>query len=539
MRVLKGTGVSKGIAIGPLHFVTQKELNVEKLPISNVGEEVARFENARAIAILQLGQIADKTEERLGAENSLLFRIHQMMLEDLDYHDTVVSHIEDNLVCAEYAVNETAKEFAQMFAEMDDEYMQARETDVHDISRRVIELLLGVQSEQCTEGAPSILSAVDFTPSETATFDRETVLGLVTSQGSKNSHTAIFARTLSIPAVIGLGDQLSESDEGKLIVIDGEMGEVVLEPSDDVLKEMKEKKQALEDERQKLQAFVGRKTLTKQGREVKLYANIGAVADVNAVLENDAEGIGLFRSEFLYLESKDFPSEETQLKAYQTVAEKMDGKPVIIRTLDIGADKQADYFNLPAEENPAMGLRALRICLTQPKIFKTQLRALYRASAYGNIYIMLPMVASLFEIKQAKNIIEEVKQELRDENVPFHADVPLGIMIETPAAALISDILAKEVDFFSIGTNDLTQYTLAVDRQNESLDDFCNTHHEAVLRLIEMTAKNAHDNGIWVGICGELGADTELYEFFEKVGIDELSVIPSAILPCRKTLSMT
>ncbi len=539
MRIFKGTGVSQGIAIGPLHFVTQKQLLIEKLPITNAEEEVARFENARAIAIFQLGQIADITEERLGAENSLLFRIHQMMLEDLDYHDTIVSHIEDNLVCAEYAVSEVAKEFAQMFSEMDDEYMQARATDVHDVSRRVMELLLGVQSEQGAEGSPSVLSADDFTPSETATFERETVLGLATAQGSKNSHTAIFARTLSIPAVIGLGNQLRESDEGKLVIIDGETGEVIVEPSDDVLKEKEEKKKDLEEERQKLKAFIGRKTLTRHGREVKLYANIGAVSDVQAVLENDAEGIGLFRSEFLYLESNDFPSEETQLKAYKTVAEKMDGKPVIIRTLDIGADKQADYFKLPKEENPAMGMRALRICLTQPNIFKTQLRALYRASAFGNIHIMLPMVASLFEITQAKEIIEEVKQELREENVLFHADVPLGIMIETPAAALISDILAKEVDFFSIGTNDLTQYTLAVDRQNEDLDTFCNTHHEAVLRLIEMTANNAHENGIWVGICGELGADTELYEFFDKVGIDELSVIPSAILPCRKTLSLT
>ncbi len=539
MIVLNGIGVSKGIAIGALTFTQKTVVAVEKRTIEDAKSEVDRFESCRAKAILQLGQLAVITAKKLGEENSLLFQIHQMMLEDLDYHDTIVSYIEDNMVCAEYAVSEVAKEFAQVFSEMDDEYMKARAIDVQDVSRRVIEILLGIETDNNLLDSPSILAGEDFTPSETASFERDTVLGIATSGGSKNSHTAIFARTLAIPAVIGLGDSLKKDYEGEVIILDGETGEVIITPDEEVLKEKLEKKNEFEKEQEKLKIFKGKKTVTKAGRPVKLYANIGAVSDVESVLENDAEGIGLFRSEFLYLESTDFPSEETQFDAYKKVIEQMGEKPVIIRTMDIGADKQADYFNLPKEENPALGYRAIRICLTQTDIFKTQLRAIFRASAFGNAYIMLPMINSLAEVIKSKAIIEEVKNELLSEGITFKKDMPIGIMIETPAAAVISDILAKEVDFFSIGTNDLIQYTLATDRQNESIAEFCDTHHEAVLRLIEMTAKNAHANGIWVGICGELGADMELYDFYEKIGIDELSVIPSLVLECRARLSVT
>ncbi len=539
MIILNGIGVSKGIAIGALTFTQKAAVTVEKRTIEDAKSEIDRFESCRAKAILQLGQLAVITAKKLGEENSLLFQIHQMMLEDLDYHDTIVSYIEDNMICAEYAVSEVAKEFAQIFSEMEDEYMQARAVDVQDVSRRVIEILLGIESDCNLLDSPSILAADDFTPSETASFDRETVLGLATLGGSKNSHTAIFARTLAIPAVIGLGESLKKEYEGEVIILDGETGEVIITPDEEVLKEKLDKKSKFEQAQEKLKVFKGKKTVTKAGREVKLYANIGSVSDISAVLENDAEGIGLFRSEFLYLESSDFPTEEIQFNAYKKVVEKMAGKPVIIRTMDIGADKQADYFNLPKEENPALGYRAIRICLTQTDIFKTQLRAIFKASKFGNVYIMLPMINSLSEVKKAKTIIEEVKRELASESFDIKTDIPLGIMIETPAAAVISDILAKEVDFFSIGTNDLIQYTLATDRQNESIAEFCDTHHEAVLRLIEMTAKNAHANGIWCGICGELGADMELYDFYEKIGIDELSVIPSSILECREKLSVT
>ncbi len=539
MVVLNGIGVSKGIAIGTLTFSKKTVVNVVKRIVQDTKSEIERFESCRAKAILQLGQLAVITAKKLGEENSLLFQIHQMMLEDLDYHDTIVSYIEDNMICAEFAVSEVAKEFAQMFSEMDDEYMKARAVDVEDVSRRVIEILMGVETDNCLFDSPSILAGDDFTPSETASFERETVLGLVTANGSKNSHTAIFARTLAIPAVIGLGDNLKKEYEGEVIVLDGETGEIIITPDEEVLKEKLDKKNNFEKEQEKLKAYIGKKTVTKAGREIKLYANIGSVNDVKAVLENDAEGIGLFRSEFLYLESSDYPSEETQFNAYQKVVEKMGKKPVIIRTMDIGADKQADYFNLPKEENPALGYRAIRICLTQKDIFKTQLRAIYKASAFGNVYIMLPMINSLSEVKKAKKIIEEVKAQLKSENVDFNANIPVGIMIETPAAAIISDILAKEVDFFSIGTNDLIQYTLATDRQNENIAEFCDIHHEAVLRLIELTAKNAHANGLWVGICGELGADTDLYDFYDKIGIDELSVIPSSVLECREKLSNT
>ncbi len=538
MVVLQGTGVSKGIAVGILNFCGQKPLNIVERKLENTVQEVQRFESARALAITQLGKLASDTAAKLGKQNSLLFEIHQMMLEDIDYHDTIVDYINDNKVCAEYAVNEVAKQFSQMFAEMDDEYMKARAVDVHDVSRRIIEILMDIEQKDSFVGKPSVLAGDDFTPSETAQFDREKVLGIATVLGSKNSHTAIFARTLAIPAVIALGESLEEKYNGCEIILDGETGEVIVDPDEKTMEEKLLKKKVLEEEEERLVKFKGKKTLSKSGKELKLYANIGSVADAEAAIENDAEGIGLFRSEFLYLESSNYPTEDEQFKAYSEVAKKMQGKSVIIRTLDIGADKQASYFELPAEENPAMGLRALRICLERPDVFKTQVKALLRAAVFGNIQIMLPMVTSLWEVKRAKEIIEDAKSEMIKADVKFSSNVPLGIMIETPAAAVISDILAKEVDFFSIGTNDLTQYMLAVDRQNESIERYCDTHHEAILRMIELTTKNAHANGIWVGICGELGADLNLTEFFVKIGIDELSVTPSEILTVREKVSL-
>ncbi len=538
MVVLQGTGVSKGIAIGIINFCGQKPLDIKECKVNDTEQEIQRFESARALAITQLGKLATETAQKLGKQNSLLFEIHQMMLEDLDYHDTIVDYINDNNMCAEYSVNEVAKQFSQMFADMDDDYMKARAVDVHDVSRRIIEILLNIEQKDSFVGKPSILAGDDFTPSETAQFDREKVLGIATVLGSKNSHTAIFARTLAIPAVIALGDSLEEKYNGAEIILDGETGEVIIDPDEKTLQEKLAKKKVLEAEEERLVKFKGKKTVSKSGKRVKLFANIGSVADAEAALSSDAEGVGLFRSEFLYLESTDYPTEEYQFNAYSEVAKKMEGKTVVIRTLDIGADKQAAYFKLPLEENPAMGLRALRICLTRPEVFKTQIKALLRAALHGDIQIMLPMITSLSEIKRAKEIIEEAKRELEFAKTEYKADVPLGIMIETPAAAIISDVLAKEVDFFSIGTNDLTQYTLAIDRQNESIEQFCDIHHEAILRLIEMTTKNAHDNGIWVGICGELGADLQLTEFFVNIGVDELSVTPSEILTVREKISL-
>ncbi len=534
---LQGKGVSKGIAIGKLKFNKQTSLDIEFKETLDTEKELLRFENARTLAMEQLSIIEKDTEAKLGKENAALFEVHQMMLDDLDYREAITTEITENKAISEYAVGKAAKQFSQMFLEMDDEYMQARSADVQDISRRVIEILENVQNNTGQNKEPMIFAGTDFTPSETAQFDRDFVLGIVTAEGSKNSHTAIFARTLGLPAIIGLQENLDEKYDGLMVVIDGETGEVIINPDNETLADKQNRKQCLIDEKNRLEAFRGKKTLTKSGREVNLYANIGTVDDVDFVLDNDAEGIGLFRSEFLYLESKDYPTEESQFKAYSTVAKKMGDKPIIIRTLDIGADKQASYFNLPKEENPAMGMRAIRICLSQPEIFKTQLRAIYRASAHGNIYIMLPMIISVEEVLKSKKIIEEVKAELTAESVEFNPDIPVGIMIETPAAVMISDLLAKEVDFFSIGTNDLTQYTLAADRQNESISEFIDIHHEAVLRMIAIVCENAHDNGIWAGICGELAADTSLTEYFNKIGVDELSVSPSAVLAIREKVS--
>lgn len=530
---LRGKGVSKGLAIGRIRCV-KAELEVERRAAADAEAEVARFEKARARAAFELGELAVSTEKKLGEANSLLFKIHQMMLEDLDYCEAVVARIRENGDCAEYAVSETAKQFSADFAALEDEYLSARAADVLDVSRRVIEILQGKARRAKSDG-PAVLAATDFAPSETAQLEPGEALALLTAGGSANSHTAIFARTMGIPAVIGLGDALCEDWDGRECIVDGEVGTVLLDPTPQQLLKAHARLAQQQLLGQALAAYRGRETRTRAGQKVLLCVNVGCEKDTDAALANDAEGIGLFRSEFLYLGRSDYPDEETQFAVYRAVAEKMGKRPVVIRTLDIGADKKVDYFKLPDEENPAMGLRALRICLTRPEIFRVQLRAIYRASPYGNLHIMLPMVASLWEIEQAQQIAAEVRAGLSADGLPFQ-EIPIGIMIETPAAAVISDLLAQKADFFSIGTNDLTQYTLAVDRQNDSLSRFCDTHHEAVLRLIELTVKNAHAAGIWVGICGELGADEALTERFVKMGIDELSVTPPALLSLRKRI---
>jgi len=530
----QGKGVSKGAVLGRIHYVSHAIDQVEARAIESPEAELARFEKARVQAAFQLGELAVSTAAKLGKENSLLFQIHQMMLEDLDYRESVEKKIRGGRICAEFAVSETAKEFSREFAELGDEYMRARAVDVLDVSRRVVEILTGKRQSQRELDDPVILASQDFAPSETAQLEKAKTLAILTAGGASNSHTAIFARTMGIPAVIGLGNALDESWDGRECIVDGEIGMVIVDPSPAQRNETRTKIQRQQQCAEELQSYIGRETKTAGGQRVKLYANIGSEKDAQLARQNDAEGIGLFRSEFLYLESSDYPDEETQFKAYREVAEQMDGRPVIIRTLDIGADKKADYFHLPAEENPALGLRALRICLTRPEIFETQLRAIYRASIYGNLSIMLPMVTSVWEVRRAKEIAAKVRNELMKDQIPFHPAVPIGIMIETPAAALLSDEFAKEAAFFCIGTNDLTQYTLAVDRQNNSLGDFCDPHHEAVLRLIEMTVRNAHAQGIEVGICGELGADQQLTRTFLAMGVDELSVTPFAVLPLRR-----
>ncbi len=544
---LQGKGVSRGIAIGRLSFSVQLSLDVPFGSTDNVEGELARFESARLRSMEQLGIIAETSKESLGEEGAMLFEVHQMMLDDMDYRDAITGIITDNKALAEYAVGQAAAQFSAMFSSMDDPYMQARAADVQDISRRLLEALQGrCTPKPCADGTLGtdgtdllVLAGVDLTPSETAQCDRSKVCALVTAEGSSNSHTAIFSRILGIPAVIGLKEGLHEGLNGLLVIVDGTTGDVLVEPDESTLARMREKKARLDEEALRLEAFRGKPTLTALGKKIKLFANIGSTADVDAVLSNDAEGIGLFRSEFLYLESDDYPSEEVQYDVYSNVARKMEGKEVVIRTLDIGADKQAAYFNLPKEENPALGMRAIRICLTRPHVFKTQLRALYRAACHGTLLIMLPMITNIAEVRRAKALIAEVKEELSAENIPFKDDVPVGIMIETPASAIMSDVLAQEVDFFSLGTNDLTQYTLAIDRQNDSIAEFCNIHDEAVLRLMEMVCVNAHKHGIWVGVCGELAADVALTEFFVKIGIDELSVSPADVLTLREKISKT
>ena len=533
MEIREGKKVFHGIAIGKVRVFAKTENQVSRRKIEDTQAEVARFEDAKQKAIDQLHALYEKALKEVGEVNAQIFDVHAMMLDDGDYIDSIHNLIEGQNVNAEYAVAQTGDNFAKMFADMDDEYFKARSVDVKDISERVITILNGNDTASDIGEDPVIIVAEDLAPSETVQMDKSKLLGFVTHLGSANSHTAILARTMGIPALISV--DIETSWNGKMAILDGYAGKIIVDPDAAMLAEYEEKKKKDEEQKELLLTLKGKENVTKSGQKINLYANIGNVSDLAGVLENDAGGIGLFRSEFLYLEKDDFPTEEEQFAVYRKVAETMAGKKVIIRTLDIGADKQVDYFNLGKEDNPALGYRAIRICLTQPEIFKTQLRALFRASNYGNIAIMYPMIISVDEVRQIKEIVAEVKAELTAENIPF-GEVEQGIMIETPAAAVMSDELAKEVDFFSIGTNDLTQYTLAIDRQNSKLDRFYNPHHEAVLRLIERVVKNAHAAGIWAGICGELGADTELTERFLQMGLDELSVSPGCILPVRKAI---
>ncbi len=532
MNVLHGEGVCAGVAGGKLH-VLHRQTETPKRQISDPEGEIARFDAARERAIAQLAALEEETQERLGQEQALLFQIHQMMLEDLDYRESVTGIISGQLMNAEYAVDQTAAQFSQIFAQMDDAYMQQRASDVLDVSRRLISVLMGREEAGWAGDEPVILAADDLVPSETARLDRQRVLAFVTAQGTGSSHTAIFARTMGIPAVVGLGDALLPDYDGREVYVDGAAGEVYIDPDPETKAQLISRREALLRLRQHAEQYRGVPATTPEGKRIQLCANIGSPKDLEAVEQGDGDGIGLFRSEFLYLGRDDYPSEEDQYRAYRQVAQAMAGRMVVVRTLDIGADKQASYFALPQEENPAMGMRAIRICLTRPQVFRTQLRALYRASVHGNLAIMFPMITSLEEVRQVKEICRQVRQELQEAGVPFRAETPLGIMIETPAAALISDRLAPEVDFFSIGTNDLTQYTLAVDRQNGSIGAFCNPHHEAVLRLIRYTAEQAHQAGIWVGICGELAADPSLTQTFVEMGIDELSMSPGKILETK------
>ena len=532
MEIIQGKAIFGGIAIGPISFFAKEQKQVKRTKVEDTEAEIARYEAALATAIEQLGALYEKALKEVGESEAQIFEVHQMMLEDDDYNDSVKNIITSQGLNAEYAVATTGDNFSTMFAAMDDEYFQARAVDVKDISERIINILMGIGEAKVSD-EPSIIVAEDLAPSETVQMDKSKLLGFVTRLGSSNSHTAILARTMNIPALIQV--DIKEEWNGKQAIIDGFSGKFIIEPEADVLEEY-QKKQAEQQERRRLLAEQkGKPTVTKNGKAIKLFANIGSVSDLQSVMENDAAGIGLFRSEFLYLESDTYPTEEEQFKAYKMVAETMAGKKVIIRTLDIGADKQVDDLELDKEENPAMGLRAIRICLTRPEIFKTQLRALLRASAFGNIAVMYPMIISVEEVRKIKAIMEEVKAELDEAGIPY-GNVEQGIMIETPAAVILSDLLAKEVDFFSIGTNDLTQYTLAIDRQNAKLDEFYNPHHEAVLRMIQMVVENAHKAGIWAGICGELGADLELTDRFMEMGVDELSVSPTFIYPVRQKI---
>lgn len=536
MEQIFGKGVSKGVAAGPISFYRRASGVIPRHEVSDTAAELERFRAARETAKEQLAKLYDKALAEAGEDAAMLFEAHQMMLDDLDFVESIEGMIENDRVNAEAAVSDTGAQFAEMFAAMDDSYMQARAADIRDISARVIGILTGEGESGIVSDVPCIVAADDLAPSETVQLDKALILGFITAGGSANSHTAILARTMGIPAIIGAGDALQPKMEGKYAIIDGQTGEAVVEP-DDAERERLLKKQAKEKAlKELLNQLKGKPNVTKDGRNVMVYCNIGSPADIDAVLQNDGGGIGLFRSEFLYLQGSDYPTEDEQFKAYKTVAERMGGRRVIIRTLDIGADKQADYFHLDKEENPAMGLRAIRICLTRPEVFRTQLRALYRASAYGKIAIMFPMITSVWEVQEIKRICRNIRAELAEEGVPMADKVELGIMIETPAAVMMSAELAREVDFFSVGTNDLTQYTLAVDRQGVGLDRFFDAHHPAVLRMIRMAAENAHKAGIWIGICGELGADAELTETFLSMGIDELSVSPSAVLPLRSAI---
>lgn len=535
MTEYNGKNVYGGIAIGKIHIMAKSEQRIVRHKIDDCNDEISRFEKAKTEAQSQLAALYDKAKKEVGEASAAIFEIHQMMLDDDDYLNSIKNIIAEQGVNAEYAVGITADNFSEMFSSMDDAYMKERAADVKDISERIIRILTNSDAGKAMSNEPVIILADDLAPSETVQLDKNLVLSFVTVHGSTNSHTAILARTMNIPALIGVNIEISDELEGKMAVVDGFNGVIYIEPDEELLAKMQRRKSDELEKQRLLQELRGKENITKDGKEVLVYANIGNVKDLAYVLKNDAGGIGLFRSEFIYLESSTYPTEDEQFQIYKKAAETMAGKRVIIRTLDIGADKQADYFNLDKEENPAMGLRAIRICLTRTDIFKTQLRAIYRASKYGKLAVMYPMITSVEEVKRIKAISAEVKAELDEENIPYN-NIEEGIMIETPAAVMISDMLAKEVDFFSIGTNDLSQYTMAIDRQNPKLDDFLNPHHEAVLRMIEMVCKNAHKENVWVGICGELGADLELTERFLKMGVDELSVSPSYVLPLRNKI---
>ena len=537
MKKFAGKGVYGAVAIGRISIFKKKDLSVKRVHRNDTAGEIKRVECAKNQAREQIKKLYEKALKEVGEANAQIFEVHMMMLDDEDYNSSIENIIETQKVNAEYAIAVTADHFAEMFAAMDDAYMQARSADVKDISNRMIANLMGQKEENNASEDKVIICAEDLAPSETVTLDKDKVLAFVTAYGSSNSHTAILAGNMNIPAVIGVGEEfLGEIRDGQNAIVDGFTGEIYLEPDEETLQKFIHKQKEDEEHKKLLLNLKGRENVTVDGTKINIYANIGSVDHIGAVLANDAGGIGLFRSEFLYLENSDFPTEEQQFSAYKKVLETMAGKPVIIRTLDIGADKQADYFGLKKEENPALGMRAIRICLTRPEIFKTQLRALYRASVFGKLGIMFPMITSESEVRQILEICEEVRKELTGEGIEFSPDVELGIMIETPAAAIISDKLAPLVDFFSVGTNDLTQYTLACDRQNPDVEVFADTHHEAILRLIAMAADNAHKNGAWIGICGELAADTELSETFLRMGIDELSVAPSYVLKVRDTV---
>ena len=539
MITVQGKGVSAGVGIGPLYFYRRATTEIKRYTVEDTDAEWHRFKGAQTGAIEQLGQLAEQARAEAGDEAAMLFETHQMMAEDLDYEEAIENLITNEKLNAEAAVSDVAEQFAEMFAAMDDTYMQARAADVKDVSQRILSILCGVVQGGIASEVPVLLAADDLAPSETIQLDKSKILGFVTAGGSGSSHTAILARTMGIPAIVGLGDALKPEYEGRQAIADGSTGALVIDPDDDTRDRLVKKREEQLRLQRLLETLKGQANVTKDGKTIRIYCNIGSPEDVHAVQVNDGGGIGLFRSEFLYLNCEDYPTEDQQFQAYKQVLADMDGKEVIIRTLDIGADKQIGYFNLPQEENPAMGMRALRICLTRPEVFRTQLRALYRASAFGKLRIMFPMVTNIWEVREAKRMCEEVKRDLKQEGIPYGEDVEIGIMIETPAAVILSDRLAKEVDFFSVGTNDLTQYTLACDRQNNDLGRFYDPHHLAVLRLIQMVTENAHKNGIWVGICGELGADLTLTETFLALGVDELSVTPRSVLPLRNAVRMT
>ncbi len=533
MDILNGKSVCGGIAFGTVRYYKKQQRNIRQSREGGAEQELLRLGKAKDTVLKELDTLYQKALKEAGEEDAEIFQIHAMMLEDEDFSGAITSMLREQEVSAEYAVNAVGADFAASFDRMEDEYMRGRAADIRDITGRLLDALTGGEKGGITLETPAILAADDLAPSETVQLDKSKILAFLTRHGSATSHTAILARTMNIPAIIGLGESIGPEHDGKQAIVDGFAGKVYLDPDEATIQRMK---QRLEQERAKDEfssRLRGQETITRDGRKIRLYANIGSPSDLGKVLDGDAEGIGLFRSEFLFLQKSDYPTEQEQFLAYKSVLEAMGQKQVIVRTLDIGADKQADYFNLPQEANPALGCRAIRLCLTRPELFQTQLRALLRASVYGKLSIMFPMIASLWEIRKVKEIVEEVRAELTKQKIAFASDIPLGIMVETPAAAIMSDALAREVDFFSIGTNDLTQYTLAVDRENQNLGEFCDPHHPAVLRLIRQTVESAHQNGIWAGICGELGADPALTETFLAMGVDELSVSPAAVLGLR------